>query len=135
MLLRAALIAVTASFGPAGPADTGEIVPMIGRDGPEADGCGGIGQVSGLLPRNAEFLVVRERPEDYGRKKGELLPRTLVWLCDARDDWQGIVYPTEENQELGDCRTSSPVAAPEPYSGPCASGWIPARHINLLLDR
>ena len=134
MLLRAALIAVLATFGPAGPAETGEIVPLIGLDGPQADGCGGIGQVSGLLPNGAEFLTVRERPEDYGRKKGELAPRSLIWLCDARDDWQGIVYPTGDDQELGDCRTSSAVAVPEPYSGPCESGWIPARQIQLVLD-
>ena len=41
--------------------------------------------------------------------KDKLPLSTLVWLCEADEDWQGIVYPTGNNQELGDCRVSSSV--------------------------
>lgn len=105
-----------------------EQVPMIGSDGPNLDACGGIGRVATLGPH----LTVRERPEDYAREKDRLIPNTLVWLCEGGDDWQGIVYPKGEHQDLGDCRVSSPVAAPQPYSGPCRSGWVLARDLRLV---
>ena len=82
-------------------------------------------------------LPVRERPDEFAREKDKLSPATLVWLCDKNAgenglDWQGIVYPSGEYQELGDCRVSSPVAAPEPYRGPCRSGWVLARDLRLV---
>ncbi|BBC73122.1 conserved hypothetical protein [Altererythrobacter sp. B11] len=111
----------------------GENVPLIGRDGPEADGCGGIGKVFGLYgPGTQAYLSVRERQDDRAREKDRLTSGTLVWLCDAQDEWQGIVYADDELQDLGDCRVSSSVAAPEPYSGPCRFGWVHARNLQLV---
>lgn len=110
-----------------------EQIPLIGSDGPQLDACGGVGRVATL----DTHLPVRERPDQYAQEKDRLPPATLVWLCDKNDgengeDWQGIVYPTGEHQDLGDCRVSSPVAAPEPYKGPCRSGWVLARNLRLV---
>lgn len=130
--LLAPFLALSLLAGPAS-AEGGEHVPMVGRDGPEADACGGIGRVSGLYdPDGKAFLSVREEHDDYAREKDKLPAGTLVWLCDAADDWQGIVYATGEFQDLGDCRVSGKVAAPEPYSGPCSYGWVLARNLQLV---
>ena len=103
-------------------------VPMVGVDGADMDACGGIGAIINFEPE----LSVRERPDEYAREKDRLPIRTLVWLCEASGDWQGIVYATGEFQELDDCKVSSPVAAPRPYAGPCAFGWVIARNLSLV---
>lgn len=102
--------------------------PMIGLDGAQTDACGGIGSVTTW----EADLPVREQPDDYAREKDRLPIRTLVWLCEAAGDWQGIVYATGEFQELDDCRVSSPVAEPRRYAGPCAFGWVAARNLSLV---
>lgn len=112
----------------AAQASAREQIPIVGADGPQSDACGGIGRVATLAPE----VVVRARPDDDAGKKERLAPDTLVWLCENGGEWQGIVYPTGEFQDLGDCRVSSPVAEPEPYSGPCRSGWVPARELRLV---
>lgn len=108
--------------------DRSEQVPLVGRDGPELDACGGIGRLSTY----EADLAVFERPEDYAREKDRLPVSTLVWLCDGNDDYQGVVYPSGDFQELGDCQVSIPIAEPEPYSGPCEFGWVTARNIRLV---
>jgi hypothetical protein len=117
-------------LGMAGPlaANEREQVPMIGLDGPDLDACGGIGALTHF---EAE-LSVRERPDDYAREKDRLPTKTLVWLCEGDEEWQGIVYPTGEFQELEDCKVSVPIAAPEPYAGPCAFGWVAARNVQMV---
>ena len=109
-----------------------ERIPTIGQEGPELDACGGIGTVTRLALGETQNLAVRDRPADEGYKKDELAAKTLVWLCDAEGEWQGIVYPGGEYQDLGDCRVSSPVPQPAPYQGPCRHGWVDARFIDLV---
>lgn len=110
-----------------------EQIPRIGIEGAQQDACIGIGRIVTMAPH----LAVRERPDEYAREKDKLAPATLVWICEKGagangDDWQGIVYPTGEHQKMGDCRVSAPVAAPEPYKGPCRSGWVLARDLRLV---
>ena len=133
--LLAAPLAVAALLGggPALAAD-GEQVPQVGRDGPDMDACGGVGRVSRVNPTGDGLLPVFPLPSDQIRPKDRLVPDTLVWLCDAQGDWQGIVYASGQFQELGDCRVSSPVAAPQAYSGPCRSGWVPAKFLYVVAD-
>jgi hypothetical protein len=107
-------------------------VPKVGLEGPEADGCVGVGRVSrGNLPRDGR-LPVYPMPTDEGRAKDHLASDTLVWLCEVEGDWQGIVYASGEFQELGDCRVSTPVSTPQAYAGPCKSGWVSARSLHLV---
>lgn len=126
-LFLAALAAVCVTAAPLS-ASAGGQVPSIGLDGAGLDACGGIGVVTGFEPD----LVVRDEPDEYAREKDRLPLRTLVWLCEPVGDWQGIVYPTGEFQDLGDCQVSSPVPAPRPYAGPCAHGWVTARNLALV---
>ncbi len=106
--------------------------PMVGLEGPEADACPGIGRVNGLEPRRGDLLRVRSEASEIATVTDELKVSTLVWLCEADEGWQGIVYPKGEHQDLGDCRVSSALAAPEEYKGPCQFGWVQAKYIELV---
>ena len=106
--------------------------PLVGLEGPETDACPGIGRVIGLEPRKGDLLRVRSEASEVAEVTDELAVSTLVWLCEADDDWQGIIYPKGEFQELGDCRVSSALAAPEPYAGPCQFGWVQAKYVELV---
>ena len=107
-----------------------EQIPRIGLDGPEYDACGGIGAITTY---EAEIAVLDE-PDEYAREKDHLPVRTLVWLCEAVGDFQGVVYPTGEFQDMGDCRVSRPVAVPQAYDGPCETGWVTARNLSLVAE-
>ena len=104
----------------------------VGGEGPELDACVAVGRVTGLDPEGDNYLAVRARPHLSGHENDRLDPATLVWLCDKDGDWQGIVYPHGAYQDLGDCRVSSPVTAPEPYGGPCRQGWVLAKYLDLV---
>jgi hypothetical protein len=105
-------------------------VPSVGLDGPQSDGCASVGRVTGLNPGRDYFLSVHARPDEASKKKDRLGPATLVWLCEAEGAWQGIVY-APAGRDFGECRVSSPVAKPEPYSGPCLFGWVDGHYIQL----
>lgn len=107
-------------------------VPMVGLEGATSDACPGIGRVNGLEPRKGDLLRVRAEANDIADVTDELAVSTLVWLCEADAEWQGIVYPTGQFQELGDCRVSSALAKPEPYAGPCQFGWVQAKYVELV---
>ncbi len=125
LLLAFAALAIAAIPLPAASEDR---IPVVGGDGPESDACGGIGSVATY----EDLLAVHSEPDEYSRQKAELPPRTLVWLCEGMEEWQGIVYPTGEFQDLGDCRVSSPVSEPRDYNGPCEHGWVLARSLQLV---
>jgi hypothetical protein len=52
-----------------------------------------------------------------------------VWVCEASEDWLGIVY--SRNSDL-DCELSSPVAEDRPYLGPCDWGWVKAEWVEIV---
>ncbi len=107
-------------------------IPVIGLEGPQADACPGIGRINALEPRKGDLLRVRAEANEGSQVTDELNVATLVWLCEADDDWQGIVYPKGQFQELGDCRVSAALSAPEPYAGPCQFGWVQAKYVELV---
>lgn len=61
----------------------------------------------------------------------ELAEATPVWICETSNDEQmvGIVYGAYQDQ---DCEVSSPVAEDTDYFGPCDTGWVMARDVELL---
>ena len=61
-----------------------------------------------------------------------LPPGTEVWMCETRDGWEGIVFPSHPHQKFGDCGVSLPVEAPKTYHGPCKSGWINPKSVELI---
>lgn len=110
--------------------DAGRI-PMVGLQGPEADACPAIGRIATFEPKKGDFMRVYTDSSDLAPIKDRLELSSLVWLCEADEGWQGIVYPKNETQDLGDCRVSTALSAPEPYNGPCNFGWVEAKYIEL----
>ena len=110
--------------------DVGRI-PMVGLEGPETDACPGIGRIALFEPKKGDFTRIYTDSSDSAPIKDRVELSTLVWLCEADEGWQGIVYPSGQFQELGDCRVSSPRSEPEPYGGPCRYGWVEAKYIVL----
>jgi hypothetical protein len=100
--------------------------------GPESDACPGLGRIAKFAPKKGDFMRIYRDAHNGGRAKDKLALSSLVWLCEADEGWQGIVYPSGDNQDLGDCRVSSTVAKPEPYKGPCQYGWVEAKYIELV---
>ena len=70
-------------------------------------------------------LSVLAGPNSAAVEIDRLRNGTPVILCDSSRDgkWSGIVYPAA-GQTIADCGTSTPVAKPSPYRGPCRSGWV-----------
>ena len=131
MSIASAILLLAQVAGPPAPevAATAEARAVrIGADGPELDACGGVGRIGGP----DELLVVRSGPDDRAAEADRLERRSFVWLCDSTGEWQGIVYPSGEFQDIADCRVSGPVAQVQAYDGPCRSGWVRARNIELL---
>ncbi|MGV2496339.1 hypothetical protein [Pelagerythrobacter aerophilus] len=132
MGLLPAILLTAQVIGPPAPptAPAGEVrVPMIGLEGPGADACGGIARIATY----DEEEPVRERPDPEAPESEKLPHKTLVWLCEASGEWQGIVYPSGKFQELGDCRVSSPVPEKRLYDGPCRHGWVIAENLELVV--
>ncbi len=106
-------------------------IPMVGLQGPETDACPGIGRIALFEPKKGDFMRIYTDAGEGASVKDKIDLSTLVWLCEADEGWQGIVYPSGRFEELGDCRVSSPKSEPEPYSGPCRYGWVEAKYIEL----
>ena len=129
--LAAAFVApATASLAAAQPPSRPVIV---GQAGDDLDACLSDGEVAGLNPRGDNFLAVRSAPGTNAPILGRLGPRHPVHVCDGTpdDQWLGIVYIPDPAGDA-DCRVGSPVARPQPYRGPCRSGWVAARYIVVV---
>ncbi len=111
--------------------DAGRI-PVIGLQGPDSDACPAIGRIAMFEPKKGDFMRVYTDSSDLAPIKDQLQLSSLVWLCEADEGWQGIVYPKNETQDLGDCRVSAALSDPEPYNGPCNFGWVEAKYIELV---
>jgi len=128
LLLPLAVLAVAAqSAAPLRP----EVPVMVGGDS-EQDACGGTYRVTGLNPRGDNFLSVRSRPAAAGRELARLRNGQMGYLCDASADgqWQGVVY-APAGRDL-DCGVGTPISRSRPYRGPCASGWVASRFVELV---
>lgn len=131
MTLLSAILLVAQMAGPPAPEipEKAEARTVrIGADGPEFDACGALGRIAGA----DTVQIVHAGPDDRADKVSQLDRRSFVWLCEAEGEWQGIVYPEGDFQDIADCRVSGPVAEPQGYEGPCRSGWVRARNIELL---
>ena len=132
LLMTIAAFALASNPNVDTPSESEGRAPLIGLEGPETDACPGIGRISMFAPKKGDFMRVYPDAYETARIKDKLPLSSLVWLCEADEGWQGIVYPIGDNQDLGDCRVSSALADPEPYAGPCQFGWVEAKYIELV---
>ncbi|KWV92984.1 hypothetical protein [Erythrobacter sp. YT30] len=103
--------------------ETGERLIMVGHDGPNYDACASVGQVHGLTRGGDGFLSVRIAPGTASKERDRLLNGTRLSLCDAHEDWYGVVYQ-KPGDDLVDCGTGTPSAYKGAYRGPCRYGWV-----------
>lgn len=107
---------------------------MVGDDNGYEDACSTLGRVAGLNPRGDNFLAVRAIPSTAGAMIAKLKPGHIVWMCDQTNDgaWHGVVFqPDDGGEGYADCGVSSPAPYGR-YRGPCRSGWVSSRYIELL---
>jgi hypothetical protein len=106
-------------------ADEARVSVMVGGE-LHLDACGAVGVVSGLKPRPGNTLSVRSGPgHNYSRIDG-LASGTRVWLCDRNGDWLGVIYDLAGSG----CGVSTP-SKRRAYEGPCSSGWVHAKYVEL----
>lgn len=103
----------------------------IGLEGPDLDACGSYGVITGLNPDGDNFLSVRSAPSTDGEELDRITADTGVSLCESTLGWIGIVYENSGKEGLG-CETGSPVASVRPYRGPCRSGWVSERFVQVI---
>lgn len=109
---------------------------MIGGEA-ELDACGTVGRVYRLKRDGDNFLSVRSAPSVAAPARARLRNGHLVWICDERPGWMGIVYdPDPAKQRAGsvplDCGVANPVARRAVYRGPCRSGWVSAAFVEVI---
>jgi hypothetical protein len=122
------LFAVTfAAFAAnAGEMDAPKQDVMLGGDA-TLDACSSLGRVSGLKDVKGNFLALRSFPGTDGALLQELPNGQDLWLCDQADGWFGVIVP----DATLDCGNTSPITDKAPYSGPCTSGWVYGKFVEL----
>lgn len=106
-------------------AQDSRVLVMMGGD-ENLDACSGVGVVANLKPAAGNALSVRAGPGLQYANLDKLPAGTRLWLCDDRDDWLGVVYGST------DCGVSTPVAERRSYVGPCSSGWVYRKYVDLI---
>ncbi|MBD3729879.1 MAG: integron [Sphingomonadales bacterium] len=132
-LLGAALLAGLPLAEACEAIDPVAALPVMVGGQEDMDACMSLGYVDHLNPKGDNFLSVRAQPragapETYRVKAGHML-----WLCDESRDgkWYGVVFqPAERMEDWADCNVSTPLPR-GPYRGPCRSGWVAKRFVEL----
>ena len=113
-------------------AQQAERIPRIGLAGGDLDACLSVGEVTGLNPRGDNFLTVRAEPKAGAREKDRLGPGRWVWLCDEAGEWLGVVYGSDPEDKPADCGVGTPSDRVRAYAGPCRSGWVHSRYVEVI---
>jgi hypothetical protein len=100
--------------------------PVIIYSADGRDACAN-GRVHGLDPSGDGFLAVKGGPGLKYNRIDKLYNGEEVYLCVATGDWFGVVY-TKTRQ---DCNVSTPWPRSLPYTGPCRSGWVHRRWVEV----
>jgi hypothetical protein len=104
-------------------------VPVVITANPDTDVCGN-GIVHGLDPRGDGFLAVKAGPGLKFARIDKLYNGEQVYLCGFRDDWLAIVYTKQGDGSA--CNVMTPWPRTLPYTGPCRSGWVHRRRIEVI---
>lgn len=98
-----------------------------------ADSCTSTGTINRQRTGGDGTVPVRAAPGTAARRLDRLKPGRPLWLCRSSEDgrWIGVVYPETEDG-MSDCGISENAHdKPVPYAGPCKSGWVARRSIEL----
>jgi hypothetical protein len=125
-----------ANEAPAAPAAAAKRNVRIGTRGAGASACQAVAVVANLPGTGGvnDFLAVREAPTTRGTQVDKLGAGHPVVVCDQSDSgsWIGIVYQNDGMPPRGRCGVVDSVASSRAYSGPCQSGWVYSRYLEVL---
>lgn len=94
------------------------------------DACNSVGRVTWLNPKGDNFLSVRSGPGGKYTEISRLASGTDIFICNERSPWLGVIYPPDITTV--DCGTDAYVGEAKPYTGPCRSGWIHQKFVEVI---
>jgi len=124
---------------PASPPPTSKRAVRIGTRGAGQTACQAVAVVANLPGTGGvnDFLAVREAPTTRGTQIDKLGAGHPVVVCDQNDSgsWIGVVYQNDGLPPRGRCGVVDPVASARNYSGPCQSGWVYSKYLEVVPNR
>jgi len=131
--------AASTDAAPAAPARTSKRAVRIGTRGAGQTACQAVAVVANLPGTGGvnDFLAVREAPTTRGTQIDKLGAGHPVVVCDQNDSgsWIGVVYQNDGLPPRGRCGVVDPVASARNYSGPCQSGWVYSKYLEVVPNR
>ena len=93
-------------------------------EGQAVDGCPSRGTVR-------ERADVHAAPQPTAPVIDRLPAGKMLALCESGigQNWWGVVYPDEG--DIAGCETTTALSTGNTYAGPCRSGWVATRNIEL----
>lgn len=97
------------------------------------DACSAFAEVARLSVGPDGFLAVKDDPNLKAVRVDKIYNGQKLWICDSSADgmWLGIVY--SKDPALG-CKVTHAEKQKKPYRGPCKSGWVSARYVQVLAE-
>ena len=102
-------------------------VPVIIGGDTSLDACSSNGVVVGLDPNGDGFLAVKSGPGLSYPRMDKLYNGEQIHICGETDSWFAVVYTRARR----DCNVSTPWPIRLPYTGPCRSGWVFKRYVQV----
>lgn len=96
----------------------------------ELDPCSN-GVVRGLKKGGDGFLSLRSAPSAKAPELARLREGEALYVCGSRDGWLAVI---RQRRAGDDCGTQPSTSAPRArtYRGPCASGWVAERWVEMI---
>lgn len=124
-----AIAAAVALIGNAAPARPERPIMVGGMD--DLDACLTVSKVTGLNPRGDNFLSLRSQPSSKARELMRLRAEQQVWVCEETPGgWTGVLIGPADGSL--DCGVGTPIAKRRAYAGPCQSGWVASRFLEVV---
>lgn len=101
--------------------------PVMMLGGHDTDPCGN-GHVSSAPGEGDSDLTVHSAPEANAAGIGALYKGQVLYVCQEKGDWLGIVYTDDSKKN---CNTTTPWKETAPYTGPCSSGWVERKYVEI----
>jgi len=118
------------------PVQAAKRAVRIGTRGAGETACQAVAVVANLPGTGGvnDFLAVREAPTTRGTQVDKLGTGHPVVVCDQNSNgrWIGVVYQNDGMPPRGRCGVVDPVASTRDYSGPCQSGWVYSKYLDVV---
>ena len=97
---------------------------VIGGEGAEVDACPSLGVTT-------KSVHLRAGPGTRFSSAKIIPSGTHLHICSSNKnrEWTSVVLAIDG---MLDCKVSSPVPHPQPYTGPCPYGWISTRYVKVI---